>query len=105
MNRLVVRSFLGKTYLSMPPSGATIEEIDDLEDVVHTSAFITEDEGEEYLTNVSISGVQQLETCITCINCKKEINRMSDTVITCTNCETTQRMGKCRQTAKFFVEN
>lgn len=33
MNRLVVRSFLGKNYLSMPPSGATIDENEDLEEV------------------------------------------------------------------------
>lgn len=36
MNRLVVRSFLGKNHLSMPPSGATIEEINDLKNVIPT---------------------------------------------------------------------
>lgn len=53
MNRLVVRSFLGKNHLSMPPSGATIEEIDDLENVIPTISCITEGEDDsEYLTNV-----------------------------------------------------
>ena len=42
MNRVIVRFFLGKSHLSMPPSGATVEEIDDLENVVATSASITE---------------------------------------------------------------
>ena len=102
MNRLVVRSFLRKTYLSMPPSGATIE---DLQDVIHTSAPIMEDEDDECLANVTITGVQQLESLHTCINCKKEINPASDTVTTCGHCETTQRMGNCRQTAKLFIEN
>ena len=104
MNRLVVRSFLGKNHLSMPPSGASIEEINDLENVIATTSSITEGEHDEYLTNVTISGVQQLESLHICINCKKEIHPASDTVTTCAHCETTQREGNCRQTAKLFIK-
>ena len=32
MSKLVVRSYMGKQHLSYPPTGSTIEELDDLED-------------------------------------------------------------------------
>ena len=35
-NRIVVRSFKGKTNLSLPPSGASVQPIDDLSDVSET---------------------------------------------------------------------
>ena len=52
MNRLVVKCFLGKTHLSMPPTGATIEEIDDLENLIQTASSLNDDNDEEYLQNV-----------------------------------------------------
>ena len=73
MNQLVVRSFLGKNHLSMPPSGATIDEIEDLEEVKtpSTSSIAEESDDPEHLSGVVITGVQQLENVHTCINCKK----------------------------------
>ena len=70
MDRLMVRSFQGKNHLSMPPSGATIEEIDDLQGVKTPSTASVTDEI-ECLSNVTVTGVQQLESVRTCISCKK----------------------------------
>ena len=51
----------------MPPSGATAEEIDDLENVIATSTSITKKEDNEHMTNVTVAGVQleKLNTCVT----------------------------------------
>ena len=104
-NRVIIKCFLGKSHLSMPPSGATAEEINNLENVVATSASITDNEDDEHLTNVTVTGVQQLESVHTCISCKREDTPTSDTVTTCTHCETTQIKGNCKHTAKLFIKN
>ena len=104
-NRLVVKCFLGKTHLSMPPTGATIEEIDDLENVIQTASSLNDDNDEEYLQNVSVTGIQHLESVYTCINCKKAIHPTTETVAVCDICKTTQKMGNHRLTAKLFIEN
>lgn len=100
LNRVIVRGFLGKYHLSMPPSGATAEEIDDLENVITTFASIT-GEDYEHMTNVTVVGVQ-LESVHICISCKAELTT-SETVTTCTNCNTTQIKGTCKQRAKLII--
>ena len=72
MNRLVVRSFLGKQHLSFPPTGSTIEEIDHLENVIIPDTPLNnddDDDDDEYLVAVTVTGIQQLEYIYTCINC------------------------------------
>lgn len=59
MNKLVVRSFLGKQHLSLPPTGSTIDEIDDLENVTDDNAPLDD---EEHLAAVTVTGIQQLES-------------------------------------------
>ena len=69
----------------MAPSGAAAEEIDDLENVITTSAS-TIGKDHEHMTNVTVVGVQ-LESVHTCIGCKAELTA-SKTVTMCTDCNT-----------------
>ena len=103
LNRVIIRRFLGQYHLSMPPSGATAEEIDDLENVIATSTSITKKEDHELMTNVTVAGVQ-LENLHTCVSCKAELTT-SETVTTCTNCNATQIKGTCKQTAKLIISS
>ena len=58
-NRIVVRSFKGKTNLSLPPSGASVQPIDDLSAVSETEE--SDHEGDDVLVGAKVSGVHQLE--------------------------------------------
>ena len=102
MNKLIVRSFLGKYYLSVPSTGATIEEIDDLVDIVSDPEPSSDDD--DILTAVTVDGVQQLESVYSCINCKKSISATTDSLVVCEVCQTTQKITKQRYTAKLFIQ-
>lgn len=102
MNKLVVRSFLGKQHLSLPPTGSTIDEIDDLENVTDDNAPL--DDEEEHLAAITVTGIQQLESLHTCINCKKTIHPTKSTTGVCNTCNTMQRMSNPKLTAKLFIE-
>jgi hypothetical protein len=102
-NRVVVRTFKNKTYLSLPPSGATIEPIDDLGDVSETD---DSDEGvDEVLLGAKIIGVHQLEHLYICLQCKKgKLSSQQGNIATCDLCNTTQELHSTKQTAKLFLE-
>ena len=80
INKLVVRSFLGKQHLSFPPIDSTIEDIDDLESVV-TEDDTPPDEEEQQLAAVTVTGIQQLESLYTYINFKKTIHSSRSRVV------------------------
>ena len=60
LNKMQVRSYLGKYHLSHPQTGSSIEDIQDGDST-------TDDE--EQLTLVSVLAVQQLDILYSCVNC------------------------------------
>ena len=59
-NQVVVRSFKGKTNLSIPPCGASIQPINDLTDVSKTEDS-DDHEADDILIGAKVIGVHQLE--------------------------------------------
>lgn len=89
----MVRVYLGKYQLSYPKSGASIEPINDIEEVDDTP--LSNDEEDESLVGVSITGVQllELEKLYSCINCKRNVEPgQSANIGICTNCDTMQKL-------------
>lgn len=102
MYRLAVRIYMGKKQLSVPSSGVTIDEI---EDIPNVSKPEPSGDDEETCTAVTIAGIQQLEANTTCINCKKLIPATSESVCVCENCNTMQKTTNHRYSAKLFMTN
>ena len=86
MFRLAVRIYMGKKQLSVPSSGVTIDEI---EDIPNVSKPEPSSDDEETCTAVTIAGIQQLEANTACINCKKLIPATSESVCVCNTILTT----------------
>ena len=102
-NRLVVRTFRRKVSLSLPPSGASIEPISDIGNVVEDS--IEMDVNLDMLLEAKVIGVYQLETIYTCFNCKKgKVTAKTSKYGSCDICGTTQNLQKRKITAKLFLE-
>ena len=66
LNRLEIRIYMGKKQLAFA-SCPSIDEINSIEGIIDCQ--ISSDEEDELLTNVSISGVRELEIIHQCINC------------------------------------
>ena len=97
LNRLETRSYQGKQYLAFP-TAPSIDEIADLEDVIEPTTSSDED-NEEILKAVTVSGFKQLETIYTCINCNKTVHPVNAHIGECSVCNTTQKLKKPKQTA------
>ena len=97
LSRVTVKVFMGKHHLSIPFTGSTVEDISDIENLD------SEDE-EQYLSEVTIIGVQQLDTFYTCMNCKKHVEPTTDIGGTCSSCKTTQRLYNPKVSAKLFIK-
>ena len=65
LNRLEIRTYQGKYYLSFP-STASVDCISDIKDAI--DVFSSEDDDEEHLHAVTISGIKQLETVYVCVS-------------------------------------
>ena len=103
LNRLIVKAYQGKNQLSFP-SVSSIDEIEDIEDVIEQFTS-SEDEGDECLEAITVSGIRELETVYICINCIKNITPVVDQEITeCDFCRTSQRIGIPKQSAKLIFE-
>ena len=68
LNRLEIHSYQGKHYLAFP-SAASIEAPTSSDD----------DNDQEQLQCVTVSGIRQLETVYMCINCNKIIHSIMET--------------------------
>ena len=79
LNRLESRSYRGKQYLSFPTS-PSIDEIKDLEEVIEPTTSLDEDD-EELIISVAISGFKQLETIYSCMNCNDTVHPISGNVV------------------------
>ena len=60
LNRLIVKAYQGNNQLSFP-SVSSIDEIEDIEDVIEQFTS-SEDEGDECLEAITVSGIRKLET-------------------------------------------
>ena len=102
-NRVVVRMFKGKTNPSLPPSGASIEPIDDLSDV-NEEDNSDEEEADEILLGAKVIGVHQLEKIYICVHCRKGTLSQEGTIATCDLCNMIQELHATKLTAKLFLE-
>ena len=100
-NRIVIRKYRGKYQLSYPPSGASVETIDDLEEVMSDSDELDHD---NILVSAEILGVNLIYTCIQCK--KSTVQRSSEkgNMGSCQQCGTTQRLSNEKQTCKLFLK-
>lgn len=102
LSRITVKVFMGKHQLSIPASGSTIEDVSDVEDL-DIDSDISEDE-DQYLTEVSVAGVQHLDTIYTCINCKKPVEATTEKTGKCSSCNTVQLLSTPKLSAKLFIK-
>ena len=100
-NRVLVHKFNGKTTLSLPSCGASIEEIPDLGDTVDND---NQEENLTHLTGVTIQAVNQCEEIFPCFHCKKNTTK-SGQISTCAYCLTTQRVSSSVYTARLYVRD
>lgn len=100
LNRLEIRSYMGKKQLSFP-SMISFDEIEDLEPIVDDSPPSSDEE--ETITSVTVSGVRDLEAQYSCNNCSRgDVTETETDVGLCANCGTAQRLI-LRQSAKVTV--
>lgn len=100
LNKMVVRSYLGKYHLSRPQTGSSVEDVTDIEDIVQDS----DTDDEEQLIATSVLAVQQLEKLYTCINCKRNVQpHTKPSLGVCSSCNTVQKLSTPKLTAKLFL--
>lgn len=100
LNRLEIRAYQGKYYLSFP-STASVDCISDIEDAI--DPFSSEDDDEEH-HGVTISGIKQLETVYICISCSKHVDLIDTQIGKCSTCGTIQKLCP-KQTAKLLIQS
>ena len=103
MNRLEVRSYLGRQHLSFPSTGATVDHISDIGPVADDS----DEENDDILLNgVTITGVQQLDTNYYCITCNKSIQPgPKPNIGICSTCNTAQKLSTPKVSAKLILDH
>ena len=80
----------------------SIDEITDLKETIEVTTSSDEDD-EEVLRGVTVSGVKQLETIYTCINCNKNVHPLIAHTGECNVCSITQLLTQPKQTAKLIL--
>ena len=103
LNRLEIHSYQGKQYLAFP-STPSIDEITDLKETIEPTTSSDEDD-EEVLRGITVSGIKKLETIYTCINCNKNAVPINPHIGECSGCNTTQKLAQPKQTAKLIIES
>ena len=98
LSGLVVRTFNGNKYLSVPTEGfhaTKVEDIGVVENVPEEPAT------EAKFTGVSIVGVKSLEKFDNCYSCSGKVVPKSDSsrVGSCSRCGTLQRLDRCKESA------
>ena len=102
LNRLEVRSYANKIYLSFP-STPSIDSIKDIKGAVkHVPS--PEHAENESLEDVTVMGIKQLDDFYTCMNCSKHFLSPNSQIGTCDTCGTTQKLSAPYTTAKLIVE-
>ena len=96
---LIVRSFKGKKYLSVPKEDFQFEEIDDIGAVNDAQL-----EQSHLLRNVAVQGVKYFDSYSGCYACKGKVVKTPGSMLgKCNRCNTLQRLDSCSQqiTAKL----
>lgn len=105
LKKMYVRIFNNTHYMSLPPHGATVTEIDDIGDV----NVIPCDNPEQTITDGSIIAVKDLQDFRTCLACKGKVLLQEEcaAIGTCQNCNMVQKVSKCgiNRMAKFMIEH
>ena len=99
LNRVLVRVFMGKHHLTLPPTGSTVAEISDVENL-HVDTDSSEEEDESVM-GATVTGVQTLDRNFSCMNCKKTVEPKNDSIGTCTSCNTQQKLTHAKVSAKI----
>ena len=99
---MMVRSYQGCKYLSMPKQGGSITQCDDdigeVADDDHDQVDIT-------IHAAEVAAVISLESYAACIACKSKVKELTDKLGSCTKCDTMQCLPKCTQqlSAKLVI--
>ena len=95
LQQFYVQEFGSKKYLSMQKEGSEMISIDDIADV----DVVDEEDDEQTLTNVSVVGIQKLDTYRSCLRCKARIEPTDSTTGRCSkpDCLMLQRYDICKQ--------
>ena len=103
LSRVQVHEFSGRRELSLPSFGATINPIEDLQDICRVHS---EEDNTKPLVNAFIVAVNQLESVFSCVHCKKNIAVSDETIVTCDTCGTAQRLrASSKVTARLYIQN
>ena len=100
LNKLEVRSYQGKQYLSFP-STASQDDISDIEDSI--DVVTSEEDDDDLIKEVTVCGIKELTTVYVCINCNRSIQPVNEHIAKCSVCNTTQRFSSPKQAAKLLV--
>ena len=104
LKKMYVRIFNDTHYLSLPPHGATITEIDDVGQVNNVPCC----DPDQAITDASIIAVKDLQVFPTCLSCRGKVLLKDNcaTIGTCQNCTMTQKISKCgtNRMAKIMIE-
>ena len=103
LNRVLVRVFMGKHHLTLPPTGSTVAEVSDVENL-HVDTDSSEEEDESVM-GATVTGVQTLDRNFSCMNCKKTVEPKNDFIGTCTLCNTQQKLTHANVSAKIFIQS
>ena len=105
--KLIVQIYQGQHYLSFPMSGATIHNIDDLQDIFE--ATTPEQPMDETLHGAKVIGVPSLEAYLRCLKYKSKVKLHDDDeeLGTCTKCNMSQFVGSCTTqiSAKQYIQS
>ena len=100
MSGLIVRTFNGKKYLSVPRENFNFEAIDDIGDVEK------EELEDRVMKGVVVIGIKFYDTYNACYSCKGKVTPLSATLGDCTKCGIAQKLDRCKPSisAKLDVE-
>ena len=88
LSGVIVRSFNGKNYLSVPKDNCEISIIDDIENVKE----IMEKEVPQNLKDAVVVGIMSLEIYNNCVACKGKVKVLSSNIGQCNKCNMKQRL-------------
>ena len=105
-NRLLVHLYCGKYQLSLPSSGASIDEIEVIDEVMMNFSEL-DDEGHvmQAATMLVVQLLENVYTCILCKRGKKVIPDQTGSIRSCEICPTDQKLHVLHLTAKLLLED
>ena len=103
-SRISINKYAGRTELTLPHYGSTIEPVDndEMQDLV-----VPEDleKAPKHLEHVTITAVNQLQYLVRCAHCRKSSGTTNTKLFTCSSCDTSQLVKSNTITAKLYLED